>query len=65
MAIVETKFPLTIVLCLLSPFLQTLEESEVYSGDSFGYVASRSGFSVALLDLDPQHSLDRFCGCPY
>jgi chromosome partitioning protein len=26
------------------------------------YTVSRCGFSVALLDLDPQHSLDRFCG---
>ena len=28
------------------------------------YAVSRSGFTVALLDLDPQHSLDRFCGLP-
>jgi chromosome partitioning protein len=26
------------------------------------YEVSRHGFSVAILDLDPQHSLDRFCG---
>ena len=28
------------------------------------YAVNRSGFSVAMLDLDPQHSLDRFCGLP-
>lgn len=26
------------------------------------YAVSRCDFSVAILDLDPQHSLDRFCG---
>jgi chromosome partitioning protein len=26
------------------------------------YAVSRAGFDVTLLDLDPQHSLDRFCG---
>ncbi|HEY9826151.1 MAG TPA: ParA family protein [Stenomitos sp.] len=28
------------------------------------YAVSRRGFSVALLDLDPQHSLNRFSGLP-
>lgn len=28
------------------------------------YAVSRKGFSTVLLDLDPQHSLDRFCGLP-
>ena len=28
------------------------------------YEMSKRGFSVALLDLDPQRSLDVFCGLP-
>lgn len=28
------------------------------------YQVSRLGFSVAIFDLDPQHSLDRFCNLP-
>lgn len=28
------------------------------------HIVSQRGFSTAILDLDPQHSLDRFCGLP-
>lgn len=33
-------------------------------GIHLAYAVSRCGFSVAIIDLDPQHSLDRFCGLP-